>query len=102
MDEGRIRQETLRYLGYGRKQPDGQVEALLNDCREELEQALACRYVKRECSRICRGERHPDGTFFCGEQKLKKKPEGLPVGAGVCRHYRAGGGSADQTVEKSR
>ena len=36
LDENRVMQETLRYLGYGRKQPDAQVAALLADCMEEL------------------------------------------------------------------
>ncbi len=73
MDEGRIRQETLRYLGYGRKQPDSQVEALLNDCREELEQALACRYVKRECSLEFVGEKGIRTELFSAESKNLRK-----------------------------
>ena len=40
MDEGRIMQETLRYLGYRRQQPDSQVAALLADCMEELKRAV--------------------------------------------------------------
>ena len=69
MDEGRIMQETLRYLGYRRQQPDSQVAALLADCMEELKRAVTCRHVKRESPLHMDGEAGIRTDLFSAESR---------------------------------
>src|SRR5699024_9679470 len=73
LDENRVMQETLRYLGYGRKQPDAQVAALLADCMEELKGAVSCRHVKRESPLEFFGENGIRTELFSAESRNLKK-----------------------------
>lgn len=73
MDESRIMQETLRYLGYRRQQPDGQVSALLADCMEELRTAISCRHVRRELPLVLEGEKGIRTELFSAESRNLRK-----------------------------
>lgn len=69
MDEKRILQETLRYLGYKREQPDSQVRALLGECMEELSQVVTLRHMKREVSLTLSGEATVSTELFTTESR---------------------------------
>lgn len=69
MDEKRILQETLRYLGYKREQPDSQVRALLGECMEELSRVVTLRHMKREVSLTLSGEATVSTELFTTESR---------------------------------
>lgn len=69
MDEKRILQETLRYLGYKREQPDSQVRELLGECMEELSQVVTLRHMKREVPLTLSGEATVSTELFTTESR---------------------------------
>ncbi len=73
MDNERILRETLRYLGYRRERPDSRVEALLAECRRELDRAVSFRHVKREMPLTLTGEAGICTDLFMTESRSLAK-----------------------------
>lgn len=61
--------ETLRYLGYGNQEADDSVKTLIDNCRKELEQAAAPKYISRTYPLTLRGEDEIDVSCFSTQSR---------------------------------